>query len=291
MHHSSASPLQSSGNIHTYISAISGTIHSASAGASGRNTLEVRPSGLQRSVSLPLNRERTPPGRNPPLVSIRQRRQGDTEDLASGNDSVIVLHPSLMNEEPDVTSVELDVPAPNIYRRRRGALRQNRRALSQEVQGPHLSPYLGPRTQSASATSSTASAAAVARALAVQESARPVLDEEEEEVEETNPLVESVKHKLLEQGHLSLLDVVEKMPTSLHESIVTDNVSRSCLDTISNRIPELQSGHLAHNNSDSSTGAIHWFEGEDDLWFDPNYAYKLMCDFNNLLYTHTTSCQ
>lgn len=265
MHHSSASPLQSSGNIHTYISAISGTIHSASAGVSGRNTLEVRPSGLQRSVSLPLNRERSPPGRNPPLVSIRQRRQGEAEDLASENESIIVLHPSLMTEEQDASAVELEVPAPNIYRRRRGALRQNRRAVSQEVgQGPHLSPYLGSRTQSASATSSTASAAAVARALAVQESARPVLDEEEEEVEEANPLVESVKHKLLEQGHLSLLDVVEKMPTSLHESIVTDNVSRACLDTISNRIPELQSGHLAHNNSDSSKGAIHWFEGKDD---------------------------
>ena len=87
-------------------------------------------------------------------------------------------------------------------------------------------------------------------------------EEEEDDEEEPNPLVESVKHKLLEQGHLSLLDVVEKMPTTLHESIVTDNVSRSCLETITGRVPELQSGHLAHSDADSSRGAIHWFEGQ-----------------------------
>ncbi|CAI8043619.1 hypothetical protein GBAR_LOCUS24188, partial [Geodia barretti] len=116
-------------------------------------------------------------------------------------------------------------------------------------------------------------AAGVHRAgiLSGSETTRVTLDEEEEERDEEktkgaedddepNPLVESVKHKLLEQGHLSLLDVVEKMPTTLHESIVTDNVSRSCLETITGRVPELQLGHLAHSDGDSSRGAIHWFE-------------------------------
>ena len=298
MHHSSASTIQSSGNIQSYISAMSGAIHPASTGGSGRSTFEVQPSGLQRSVSLPLNHKRSPPRQTPAMASVHQ---GGGEGLVSENESMIVLRSTPMIEEPDSSAVELKVPIPSVYHRRRGALRHNRHAISQDEsssQGPHLSPYLGPRTLSASATSSTASAAAVARAaaLALHESTRPALDEEEEEddEEEANPLVESVKHKLLEQGHLSLLDVVEKMPTTLHESIVTDNVSRSCLETITNRVPELQSGHLAHNDSDSSGGAIHWFEGERHCLLFPSLPDHCIPGKYLLLYlehtTHSLHC-
>ena len=277
MHHSSASPIQSSTNIHSYISAVTRASHPGIVGGSTRNTLDVHPAGLQRSVSLPLNRERSPLGRQSAMagVSGERRSAGEKiEELVSGNETVVVLPSSHVKEETDLPAVE-QATAGYVYRRRRGALRHNRRAFSSEDenQGPHHSPYLGPRIQSAGATSSAASAAAVARAaaLAKHESTRPTLneeeeeeeqEEEEEEEEEANPLVDSVKHKLLEQGHLSLLDVVEKMPTTLHESIVTDNVSASCLETISNRVPELQSGHLAKGDTDSSRGAIHWFEGE-----------------------------
>ena len=255
MHHSSTSPLQSSGNIQTYINAM----HPASAGGSRSNTLTVRPSGLQRSVSLPLSRERTPPVLTQTTSEVAGNMEGEP---------VVLLRSSPMIEEPGSSAVELE--AQTFVYRRRGA--RNRRAFSQEV--PHLSPYFRPRNQSAGAASS---AAGVHRAgmLSVSETTRVTLDEEEEEREEEktkgaededepNPLVESVKHKLLEQGHLSLLDVVEKMPTTLHESIVTDNVSRSCLETITGRVPELQLGHLAHSDGDSSRGAIHWFEGTSE---------------------------
>ena len=282
MHHSSSSPLQSSYNVQSYISAI----HPITMGGSASNTLEVhRPVGLQRSVSLPLNRERTPP-RHPRItggdtiasntvdVEVKGGRGGQGEP--SGNETVtVLLRSSPMKEDPDSSAVELT--GPTYAYRRRGALR-NRRAFSQEVNtGAHLSPYFRPRNQSAGSTgaavSAALSAAAVHRAAVLAEEEEkddekgPLRDKdleekEEEEDEEPNPLVESVKHRLLEQGHLSLLDVVEKMPTALHESIVTDNISQSCLDTITNRLPELQSGHLARGDSDSSRGAIHWFEGK-----------------------------
>ena len=290
MHHSSTSPLQSSGNIQAYISAI----HPASIGGGSRtNTLAVRPSGLQRSVSLPLRREKTPPK----LPGTTSEVVGNPEE-----DPVVLVRSSPMKEvEPDSTAVELE--APMFYYRRRGALR-NRRAFSQEV--PHLSPYFRPRNQSAGAASS---AAGVHRAavLGVSETTRATLDEEEEEEEmrpkekeeeeeeeeeEPNPLVESVKHKLLEQGHLSLLDVVEKMPTTLHESIVTDNVSQSCLETITRRVPELQSGHLANSDADSSHGAIHWFEGEGSsactLHGSLNFSVSIRnCGMYMVCYTHS----
>ena len=232
----------------------------------------MHPSGLQRSVSLPLNRGRSPPGRTPATGSVGRGTQGGGEGLAE-NEPMVLLRSSPMKEESDSSAVEL-AAAPTHSHRRRGALRYNRRAFSHDAgQGPHLSPYFRPRNLSAGTTSYAASALAAHRAavLAVSESARLEEQEErdedqprkkEEEEDEPNPLVESVKHTLLEQGHLSLLDVVEKMPTSLHESIVMDCVSRSCLETITNRVPELQSGHLAHADSDSSRGAIHWFEGE-----------------------------
>ena len=90
--------------------------------------------------------------------------------------------------------------------------------------------------------------------------------EEEEEKEQSNPLTESVRHKLLEHGHLSLLDVVEKMPSTLHESIVTEAVAQSCLEGLSHRVQELQTGHLARNSGDSTGGAIHWYEGKGAGW-------------------------
>ena len=204
-------------------------------------------------------------------------------------------------DEPD-SLLGVELSSPGYVYKRRGALRNRRAYSQDAagITVPHLSPYFRPRNQSTavtggsspSSTTAASSAAAVHRAamLAVGgDTARVTLDEEEEEGEEVgegerkrgggregeeeggeeeeeeeepNLLVESVKHKLLEGGHLSLLDVVEKMPISLHEAIVTDSVSTSCLDTITNRIPELESGHLAQGNSDSRRGAIHWFEGE-----------------------------
>ncbi|CAI8048359.1 Protein pecanex [Geodia barretti] len=275
MHHSSTSPLQSSRNVQSYFSAM----HPGIAGGSRSNTLTVRPSGLQRSVSLPLSRERTPPVLNQTASEVAGNMEGEP---------VVLLRSSPMREEPGSSAVELEPPT--FAYRRRGALR-TRRAFSQEV--PHLSPYFRPRNQSAGAVSS---AAGVHRAgmLSGSETTRVTLDEEEEErdeektkgaedEDEPNPLVESVKHKLLEQGHLSLLDVVEKMPTTLHESIVTDNVSRSCLETITGRVPELQLGHLAHSDGDSSRGAIHWFEGEEDI-FILSTSEPLSCQ-NFILYT------
>ena len=251
MHHSSTSPLQSSGNIQSYINAV----HSAS--GSRTNTLSVRPSGLQRSVSLPLSRERTPPKLAKTAAAAAEVSGG------TGDEPVVLLRSSPMKEEPGTSAVEVE---PFVYRRR-GAMR-TRRAFSQEVS--QLSPYFRPRNQPAGEQ-----AAVRVHRLGVGEATGATLDEEEEEEktqeeggevaeEEPNLLVESVKHKLLEQGQLSLLDVVEKMPATLHESIVTDSVSRSCLDTITGRVPELQSGHLALSDADSSRGAIHWFEGEPE---------------------------
>ena len=238
---------------------------------SGTNTLTVQPSALQRSVSLPLSRERTPP-----------KLSQTTGEAAGNTDNEAVLRASPMKEEEPVSSAVESDPQTFVYRRR-GALR-NRRAFSQEV--PHLSPHFRPRNQSAGAGSSAAGVHRVM--LGVSETTRATLDEEEEEreeektndeeeeEEEPNPLVESVKHKLLEQGHLSLLDVVEKMPTTLHESIVTDSVSRSCLETITRRVPELQSGHLAHSDGDSSRGAIHWFEGEEVTKFPGHHTFFVL---------------
>ena len=272
MHHSSTSPLQSASNIHSYINAV----HSAS--GSRTNTLAVRPSGLQRSVSLPLSRERTPPRPNRIVVGeVAGARQGDEP---------VLLRTSPMKEEPDTSAVELE-PSTFVYRRR-GAMR-TRRAYSQEV--GHLSPYVRPRNQSAGA------GPLVGLHTGVNETTVTLNEEEEdreedktsqsdEEKEDVNPLVESVKHKLLEQGHLSLLDVVEKMPTTLHESIVTDGVSRPCLETITHRVPELQAGHLALSDADSSRGAIHWFEGERGSLLHDTYIVT----YSLYVYTHIYNC-
>ena len=240
------------------------------------STLEVqRPSGLQRSVSLPLSRERSPAPELSRVAGTVGRGRGG-EGVLSENESLALVRSSPMTEEePDSSAVETAASRYVYAYRRRGALRYNRRAFSQDIggQGPHLSPYFRPHTHS----SGPSLAALRAPVLAVCESARLEEEEErdleqtsqekegdseEEEEDEPNPLVESAKHKLFEQGHLSLLDVVDKMPAKLLESIVTDNASMACLEALGHRLPELKAGHLAHGDTDESRGAIHWFEGE-----------------------------
>ena len=79
--------------------------------------------------------------------------------------------------------------------------------------------------------------------------------------EEENPMIESVKQKLLDDGHLTLLDVVDKMPKDLHEAILLDSVPTSSYETFSSRAAELRQGHLAAGEADATRGAVHWFEG------------------------------
>ena len=168
-----------------------------------------------------------------------------------------------------VDSLERNLDVVEPHHRRRHAIHSRQPPISHFTTELSLSldpaEVTRPRSVSSSAaisSTSTSSAARTAARLILEREMHMEEKEEEEKEEQSNPLTESVRHKLLEHGHLSLLDVVEKMPSTLHESIVTEAVAQSCLEGLSHRVQELQSGHLARNSGDSTGGAIHWYEGK-----------------------------
>lgn len=85
--------------------------------------------------------------------------------------------------------------------------------------------------------------------------------EEREREGEGGAMLGAVKSKLLEEGHLALVEVADKLPKELQEAILVDSLPTSCYENLSQRVSELRRGHLASGEEDGSAGAIHWFEG------------------------------
>ena len=83
----------------------------------------------------------------------------------------------------------------------------------------------------------------------------------EEREKEGGAVLDAVKSKLLEEGHLALVEVADKLPKELQEAILVDSLPISCYENLSQRVSELRRGHLASGEEDGSAGAIHWFEG------------------------------
>lgn len=78
---------------------------------------------------------------------------------------------------------------------------------------------------------------------------------------EEDPVLERVKIKLYEDEYYSLAEVVDRMPPTLLEAILNDDVPITCFENLCSRVEELKKGHLASGDADSTPGAIHWFEG------------------------------
>lgn len=85
--------------------------------------------------------------------------------------------------------------------------------------------------------------------------------EERERESGSGAVLDAVKSKLLEEGHLALVEVADKLPKELQEAILVDSLPASCYESLSQRVSELRRGHLASGEEDASPGAIHWFEG------------------------------
>ena len=247
--HRSNSNVQNSGNVEDYINVL------ASLRQDGREEggREVSVGVLQRSTSMPpsvFDNERGYPRRDRVRVCIRQNRGGSSYrsrhegrrfspsrsmDMVSG-------------EEEEKDSLEHSYPQHrprrNVVRERRG----ERRTFSSD-EGIRFRQPPSPHLRS--------SAAAPAILLP--------MGEDEEETREGGGVADAVKSKLVQEGHLALVEVADKMPSELQEAILVDSLPPSCYNNLSHRVAELRRGHLAAGEDDASTGAVHWFEGKE-LW-------------------------
>ena len=237
VHRSNSNVQGSSRNIENYISILasfsqpSGEEEAAGAG----------PPGLQRSCSMPPSMFEQGPRRDRMRVCIRQNR-GSRHDRrftsSHSEDSITRGEEEDEGEEEGTSVLERTYP---MHRRRHGIRRRgySMEAGSRSVRPP--SPLLG-----------------LAASLPPAET-----DEEDGESEDDGKqaFLESVKHKLLDDGHLTLLSIAEKMPAGLHEAILDDSLPPGCYGNLAARVGELERGHLASGDADSSPGAVHWFEG------------------------------
>lgn len=81
-------------------------------------------------------------------------------------------------------------------------------------------------------------------------------------IKEEDPVIEKVRMKLFEDEHVALAEVVDRMPTGLHDAILHDTLDPQCIETLTSRIAELKRGRLATGDADSGPGTLHWFEGQ-----------------------------
>ena len=239
--HRSSSNVQSSSNLDSYLILQGMQPPSARGEAEGN----AGPTNLQRSSSMPpsmFESERGYSRRARMRVCVRQQRGARHEALRVG--SLSVEHISLEEERPDFEEEDVLVSIEQTYPT--GAL-QRRNAYRRAYSAAETtSPFYSLRPPSPPAFLST-----------IPSPLPPCQLKDEEE----NPIITSVKQQLLASGHLDLMDVVEKMPPGLHEAILSDSLPASCYESMSMRVGELQRGHLASEDADSSSGAVHWFEG------------------------------
>lgn len=80
-------------------------------------------------------------------------------------------------------------------------------------------------------------------------------------ITEEDPVIEKVKTKLVEDDHVALAEVVDRMPAGLHDAILQETLEPQCMETLLIRVAELKRGRLATGDADSAPGTIHWFEG------------------------------
>ena len=83
-----------------------------------------------------------------------------------------------------------------------------------------------------------------------------------------------MQSKLELDGHLHLMEAAHLMPKGLQEAILADMVPISWFVLMRERAGELRRGHLATEESDSSPGAIHWFEGMYVQGIHVTYLYN-----------------
>ena len=244
--HRSNSNVQNSGNVEDYINVL------ASLSQDGRE--EGRREGavglLQRSTSMPpsvFDNERGYPRRDRVRVCIRQNRGGSSyrshHEGRRFSPSRSMDAVSGEGEEKEGDSLEHSYPQHrprrNVVRERRGERRtfsSDEAVRFRQPASPHL------RTSAAAA------------AILVP------MGEDEEETR-GGGVADAVKSKLVEEGHLALVEVADKMPGELQEAILVDSLPPSCYNNLSHRVAELRRGHLASGEEDATTGAIHWFEG------------------------------
>ena len=244
VHRSNSNIQGSSRNIENYISILASFSQPTTGGegeGEGEEAGKAGPPGLQRSCSMPPNMFEQGPRRDRMRVCIRQNRgsRHDRRFTSSHSEDPITRGEEEEGEEEGTSTLERTYP---MHRRRHGIRRRgySMETGSRSVRPP--SPLLGPGNIRPPAES----------------------DEEDRESEDDGKQVflESVKHKLLDDGHLTLLSVAEKMPAGLHEAILDDSLPPGCYGNLATRVGELERGHLASGDADSSPGAVHWFEGE-----------------------------
>ena len=255
VHRSNSNIQGSSGNIENYISILASF---SQPDGEEENTNSGSP-GLQRSCSMPPSMFEQGPRRDRMRVCIRQNRgsRHDRHFTSSYSEDPITRGEEDEGEEEGLSVLERTYP---IHRRRHGIRRRgySMEASNRPVRPP--SPLLG-----------------MASALSPTETDD---EDREEENEGKRAFVESVKHKLLGDGHLTLLNVADKMPPGLHGAILEDSLPSACYGNLAARIGELERGHLASGDADSSPGAVHWFEGglvRVQYWGPKCLCILLMC--------------
>ena len=95
---------------------------------------------------------------------------------------------------------------------------------------------------------------------------------------------EQVQSKLELDGHLHLMEAAHLMPKGLQEAILADMVPISWFVLMRERAGELRRGHLATEESDSSPGAIHWFEGMYVQGIHVTYIYNYVRNSQSYAY-------